>query len=75
MFVCVRERKRESTRQERCNYFEGLCIIHERMVFQRPPESYIRVTDLSSLPILLSSSVCTRKSGHAAACDYSFNEN
>lgn len=27
------------------------------MVFQRPPESYTRVTDLSSLPILHSSSI------------------
>lgn len=77
VFVCVCEggRKKRKDWQERSNYFEGLCIIHEKMLFQRPPESYIRVTDLPSLPILHSSSMRTRKSGHPVACDYSFNDN
>lgn len=74
--LCVREgEKKRKDWQERCNYFESLCIIHERMLFQRPPENYIRIAHLSSLPILHSSSTRTRKSGHAAAFDYSFNEN
>lgn len=33
------------------------------------------VTDLSSLPVLHSSSVPARKSGHTVSCDHSLNEN
>lgn len=61
--------------QERCNYFEGLCIIHEKTLFRSSPESCIWLTDLSSPPGLHSSTTRTRKSGHAAACDCGFNEN
>lgn len=63
-YVCMcgwRREKKKKDWQGKSNYFEGLSIIHEKTVFQRLPERGTRVKDLSSLPILHSSSICTTK--------------
>lgn len=57
VYVWVKKGKEKKKKdwQGKSNYFEGLSIIHEKIVFQRPPERCTRVKDLSSLPILHSS--------------------
>lgn len=66
MYVCMcgwrrEKKKKKKDWQVKSNYFEGLSIIHEKTVFQRPPERCTRVKDLSSLPILHRSSIRTTK--------------